>query len=409
MNILFVHEVDWLKKVVFEIHSLADALSQRGHTVYAIDYEDKWRRESAFDCGTLKTRVYENIGRSLPGASVSVRRPGFIKIPGISRLSAAFTHYAEIKKTIQEKHIEAIVLYSVPTNGLQTLSLGKKFNIPVLFRSIDILSMMVPYALLRPAMRLLEKKVYRSADLVLPNTPQYLKYVSRMGAPASKIRLLYFPINTGLFRPGADASELRQKWNLREEEPVIVFIGTLFNFSGLDGFLREFWRIIEEIPNAKLLIVGDGQQRPALERIINELELRDRVIITGFQPYETMPQYIGLAKVCINTFIMNKTTIDVFPSKILQYAACGKATVATPLLGITSLLAGESHGVAYREEPAGMALEVLALLKDSERRMQMEKNGLEYVRTNFAFAKITGELEAILEEAIKAKRHEKAS
>ncbi len=409
MNILFVHEVDWLKKVVFDIHYLADALSQRGHHIYAIDYEDRWRRESALDCGSLKTKVYDNIGRSLPGASVSVRRPGFIKIPGVSRISAAFTHYAEISRTIREKHIEAIVLYSVPTNGLQTLALGKKHNIPVIFRSIDILSMMVPYPILRPVTRFLEKRVYRGADLVLPNTPQYFRYVSRMGTPAERIRLLYIPINTGLFRPGVDASELRQKWGLREDEQIIVFVGTLFNFSGLDGFLREFPRILNEAPQSRLVIVGDGEQRPTLERIIAKLGLKDKVTITGFQPYETMPQYIGLATVCINTFIMNKTTIEVFPAKILQYAACGKATVATPLLGITSLLAGESHGVDYAEDAGGMANEVIALLKNPERRKLMEKGGLDYVRANFAFAKITSELEAILEEAIKAKRHDKAS
>jgi glycosyltransferase involved in cell wall biosynthesis len=409
MNILFVHEVDWLKKVVFDIHSLADALSQRGHHVYAIDYEDKWRRDSAFDFGNLKTRVYDNIGRALPGASVSVRRPGFIKIPGLSRLSAAFTHYSEIRRTIQEKQIEAIVLYSVPTNGLQTLSLGKKFHVPVLFRSIDILNMMVRYPALRPATRFLEKKVYRGADMVLPNTPQYLKYVSRMGAPAEKIRLLSFPINTAMFRTTVDTSDLRQKWGLGEDEPIIVFIGTLFSFSGMDGFLREFPHILNEVPKARLLIVGDGEQRRGLERIIGELKIQDRVTITGFQPYETMPQYISLATVCINPFTMNNKTIEVFPSKILQYAACGRATVATPLHGITSLLAGESHGVIYAEDAAGIASDVIALLKSPERRRQMEINGSEYVRANFAFAKITSELEAILEEAIKTKRHEKAS
>jgi glycosyltransferase involved in cell wall biosynthesis len=409
MNILFVHEVDWLKKVVFDIHSLADALSQRGHRVYAIDYEDRWHRNSAFDFGSLKTSVYENVGRALPGASVCLRRPGFIKIPGLSRLSAAFTQYAEIRRTIKEKQIEVIILYSVPTNGLQTLSLGKKFNVPVIFRSIDILSMMVPYPILRPVTKFLEKKVYRSADMVLPNAPQYLNYVSRMGAPAGRIRFLSFPINTGLFRPGVYAPDLRLKWGLGEDEQIIVFIGTLFKFSGLDGFLREFPRILNETPKAKLLIVGDGEQRRELERIIIEFNLKDRVTITGFQPFETMPQYISLATVCINTFIMNKKTMDVFPSKILQYAACGKATVATPLRGITSLLAGESHGVLYAEDAAGIASEVITLLKSTERRKEMEKGGSEYIRANFAYAKITSELEAILEEAIKTKRHEKAS
>ena len=40
MNILFVHEVDWLEKVVFDIHFLAESLSLLGHQVYIIDYQD---------------------------------------------------------------------------------------------------------------------------------------------------------------------------------------------------------------------------------------------------------------------------------------------------------------------------------------------------------------------------------
>ena len=61
MNILFVHEVDWLKKVVFDIHSLAEALSLRGHRIFAVDYENTWNRDSFYDLGTLRlvnTTVY---------------------------------------------------------------------------------------------------------------------------------------------------------------------------------------------------------------------------------------------------------------------------------------------------------------------------------------------------------------
>ena len=90
MNILFVYEVDWLAKVVFDIHFLAESLSLLGHKVYAIDYEDTWRRESFFDLGNLKTRESDGISRAFSGASVCLRHPGFIKIPVLSRISAAF-------------------------------------------------------------------------------------------------------------------------------------------------------------------------------------------------------------------------------------------------------------------------------------------------------------------------------
>lgn len=403
MNILFIHEVDWRAKVVFDIHFLAESLSLLGHKVFAIDYEDTWKRNSFFDFGSLRTKEISGISRALPGSSVCLRHPGFIKIPGISRISAYLTHYFEIRRTIREKDIDAIVLYSVPTNGLQTISLAKKFNIPVLFRSIDILHVLVRYPLLRPITKALEKRVYSKADMILPNTPQYLKYIIKMGAVESKVKLLPFPVDTGLFRPGVDSSEVRQKWGIKQGEPVIIFIGTLFNFCGLDAFLNQFPQVIKETPEAKLMIVGDGPQRPELEQIITKLGLEKQVIMTGFQPYQTMPQYINLATVCINTFLINDSTMDMFPAKIMQYVACGKATVATALRGITTLLPDESYGVVYVTSFTDMAKEVVSLLKSTERRQKIEKAGLDYVKSNFSYEKIAKKLESILQEAIKEK------
>ena len=102
MNILFVHEIDWLRKVVFEIHTLSELLSRRGHRVYAIDYESMWKKEHAFDFGSLKTRTVDGVSRAYPDASVHLIRPGFVKIPGISRLSAWFTQGKEIRRVIDE-------------------------------------------------------------------------------------------------------------------------------------------------------------------------------------------------------------------------------------------------------------------------------------------------------------------
>ena len=403
MNILFVHEVDWLNKVVTDFHTLSEALSLLGHKVYVVDYPDSWKRDSFFDLGSLKTKEVNGISRALTGASVSLRRPGFIKIPVLSRISAAITSYFEISKTIREKKIDAIILYSVPTTGLQTISLARKFKIPVLFRSIDVLHMMVPYPFLRPVTKLMEKRVYSSVDLVIPNTPQYLKYIASMGVPETRIKLLPFPMDTEMFRPGVDSSEVRQKWGLKENEPVIVFVGTLFDFSGLDEFITNLPKVLNEIPSAKLLIVGDGVQRPKLERIVNELGLEKHVIITGFQPYQTMPEYINLATICINTFLVSEDTMDTFPSKIVQYVACGKATVATALRGISVLLPGESHGIVYCQSPAEMVPEVIALLKSPERRQRLGEVGVSAVRDMFSNDKIAQELETILQKAIKEK------
>jgi glycosyltransferase involved in cell wall biosynthesis len=396
MNILFVHEVDWLKKVVFEIHNLAESLSLLGHRVYVIDYENTWGKDRFWDLGSLKTKEVGGISRALPGASVTLRRPGFIKIPGLSRLSAGCTHYREIRKTIKDKNIDIVVLYSVPTNGLQAISAAEKFNIPVVFRSIDILYKLVPYAPLRPVTKMLEKKVYSAVDAILAITPNHTRYVVSLGAAESKVKLLLMPIDTGIFHPSEDYLEIKRKWGVNAKDRVVVFIGTLFPFTGLDGFIRQFPSVLDRMPDAKLLIVGDGPQRPVLERIIIELGLGKRIIITGFQPYQTMPQYINLADVCINPFLNTAATRDIFPGKIVQYMACGRAVVATPLLGITSLAQGESQGIIYAAGAEEMAEKVADLLESGERRKILGQAGLEYVLQTHDQIKIARQLEAEL-------------
>ena len=404
MNILFVHEIDWLRKVVFEIHTLSELLSLSEHRVYAIDYESMWVKNKPLDFGTLRTKTLNRVARAYPKASVCLRRPGFIKIPGLSRLSAAFTHYSEIQKTIKEKNIDVILLYSVPTNGLQTIRLGRKLRVPVVFRAIDIPNQLVPYPVLRPITRILERKVYSNVDLILTISPRLSQYVINMGAPEARVKLLPLGTDTEVFHPNLDCTEIRQKWGFGENDPIIVFIGTLFDFSGLDTFIRQFPGVVREVPEAKLLIVGDGPQRPKLEKIIAELGLQKQAIITGFQPFETMPQYINLAAICINTFLITDTTRDIFPTKIVQYLACGKAVIATPLPGMIAIIPGEHQGIAYADTPGEMVAKVVSLLKSSEHRQQLGQAGLHYVKQAHSYDKIAHELEAALYD-LREKRH----
>ncbi len=372
-----------------------------GHKVYAIDYKNKWKKNSLFDFGSLATTEYPAVSRAMQGSSVCLRSPGFIKIPGISRLSVSITQFSEIKRTIKEKNIDVIMLYSVPTNGLKVITLAKKLGLPVVFRSIDILHRLVKYPLLRFPTKLLEKQVYSRVDEILAITPNHSKYVIGLGAPEERVKLLLLPIDTQIFHPIADVSEFTTKWGLKRDDPLIVFIGTLFDFSGLDGFIREFPEITRQVPEAKLLIVGNGPQYSKLKQIIAELNLEKQVIMTGLQPYQTMPYYINMATVCINPFLDTKATRDIFPGKIIQYLACGKATVATPLLGITSLLPPGSKEIIYSENASGIAQEIISLIKSPELRQQTGIAGLNYVKLKHDQKVLSQQLEKDLEDLIR--------
>ena len=125
----------------------------------------------------------------------------FIKAPFLDRVSAFFTHYAAIERTIKNNNIDVIILYSVPTNGYQVVRLAKKYGIPVVFRSIDVLHELVPSKVFFPLTFALETWVYKRADKVLTLAPKLSDYVIRMNANQNKVELLLFGVDLNKFQP----------------------------------------------------------------------------------------------------------------------------------------------------------------------------------------------------------------
>ena len=399
MNILFVHEVDLLQKVVFEIHSLSEALSNFGHNVFVIDFEEPSTRLHFFDIFRLKTIVINKFERANTGAPVKLLRPGLIKFPLLDRISALVTHHFEVKNAIEKRKVDVIILYSVPTNGVQTIKLAKKNNIPVIFRSIDVPHRLVPYRALRPIIFSLEKWVYTHVDKILTLSSKLSDYVIRMGADETRVELFLFSVDMKKFKPNIDIKGLREELGTAEEDKVILFMGTLFEFSGLDLYLHQFPLVVEEFPKVKLVIVGGGVLFERLKKLARDLKIMDNVIFTGFQPFDMMPEYINLADVCINPFIINATTRDIIPGKIIQYLSCAKPVLATPLPGMTSLLPGSEQGVVYSNID-DFAKNSTRLLNDSEMAKVIGENGYHYVEDNHNEKRMSRKLDRILNQMI---------
>src|SRR5881409_1814892 len=150
MNILIVHEVNYLSKIIYEFQILPEILSMLGHDVTVVDYDDSWRSVPNGPM-TFRTRVYAQVHRAYPDASVTVRRPGMLRIPAVSRVSGAVASGIEIVRLLRKRTADVILLYGLPTVGLQALLAARAFGVPVIFRAIDVSHQLVPYRILVPA------------------------------------------------------------------------------------------------------------------------------------------------------------------------------------------------------------------------------------------------------------------
>src|SRR5437867_5577217 len=343
MNFLIVHEVNYLEKIIYEFQILPEILSTLGNAVTIIDYDDSWSSPSNGSGSKgrgLKTRIREKVHRAYPEASVTVRRPGMIRLPVLSRVSGAVTSGLETYRFLRNHRVDAVLLYGLPTVGIQTLMAARQFNVPVIFRSIDVLHQLVPSRVLAAATRVMEHSVYRSVDAIFPVTWHLKDHVLSYGVPDSRIRVLPSGVDTSMFTPGPRNNQLLQKWGIGAGDRVILFMGTIYKFSGLDRVIIEFPRLVSRHPAARLLIIGSGEDEQRLKKLSVQAGVASHIIFGGLYPYSALPDVIRSSDVCINPFELNGITRNILPTKLFQYLACGKPVVATRLPGTVPFLSG---------------------------------------------------------------------
>ncbi len=377
MNILIIHEIDWFKKVIFEPHHLAELLSKK-HKIFVIDCKEA---DSKNIIKGFQSETEYNVHRVYDDGSITLIHPPSILLKGINRLTHFMTCKNTIKQTILKNNIEIILLYGIATNGIQTIKISKELGIPVVYRALDVGYGLVKIPIVSKIVKHYEKKVIQGATKILPTTLGLGRYAKRMGGSTNKIEMFPLGINSEEFKPLEKDEELSRKIGISNEDKVIIFVGTLYSFSGLIDLVKKIHKDVQNNPKLKLLIVGGGPIYKKLNKLITKLKLEEKIILTNFIPQKEIPKYIALADICINPFDVNYITDDILPTKVLEYLACKKPVISTPLSGTKELLPDESFGIFYSSSKTFYD-DMLKLLKDREILEKMSNRGYRYVCEN---------------------------
>jgi len=392
MKILIIHEVDYFNKVVFEFQIISETLSSLGHEVMVIDYPETELSPDLDRKTSFGIQIVHHVHRIYKKASVTLMRPFYIKVSFLKRLSYILSFGYLLKKIIKSKKIDFILLYSAPHNGWQTIRLAHRYNIPVIFRSLDILHKIVPNKIFEIPTLFFERYVYRNSDLILALTPKLKDYVIKLGAQPSKVNLQPTGADTDLFKPLPRNLDLAKKWGIDQNDKIALFAGTLYDFSTLD-WLAEHWHIVlREIPEAKLLILGQGPLFNKLKALIKKKNLERNIILTGWQPHQLLPDFIALSDICLNLFQLNDITREIIPSKLFQYLACAKPIILFPLPGTIDVLKGEREGVIYAKDNLDALNLIISILKDESKAKAIGKKGYNLVQQKYTWRKIVDDI-----------------
>jgi len=186
---------------------------------------------------------------------------------------------------------------------------------------------------------------------------------------------------------GVDTSRFRPRPDIDPDPATLVFSGVMktnTNIHAITWFAKNCWpRIRAEVPGVRLIIVG---RQPAPE--VNHLaDLDSAITVTGEVP--DTAEYISRATVCINPMQIGAG----MQNKLVEYMACGKAVVTTPLANEGINAVSGTH-LIEAAGPEAFADAVVALLRNPEMRAALGKSAREYIQRNWTWEKLFSALES---------------
>ncbi len=172
----------------------------------------------------------------------------------------------------------------------------------------------------------MQKKAMREANKIISiGTFTRNRIIQEQHIDIEKFSLLPVTFDSNRFHPAPKPSYLLDRYHLRADQPVILTVNRLCateSFRAYDQVLSALPAVRKEIPDAKYIIVGKGEDKPRLEASIRRSQLEDYVILTGFVPDECLADYYRLCDV----FAMPAKQ-EGFGIVYLEALACGKPTM----------------------------------------------------------------------------------
>ena len=194
-----------------------------------------------------------------------------------------------------------------------------------------------------------DRRLLRSADVLACVSEEVAGAVAALGVHENRILVTPCSVDPAQFGPDVPGHTVRERLGL-QDRLVVGWIGSFRPFHGLDLLLEAANSLANRIPNLTILLVGDGQERPRLERLAR-LNGSLNVVFTGTVPYGQMAEHIAAMDVAVLPAEASNG-YHYSPLKLVEYMASGKAIVAAQVGQVGRFL---SDGVDALTVPAGNA------------------------------------------------------
>jgi len=367
--------------------NLAQGLAARGHDVLVIAPSQTGKKYKEVD-----------------GNHVIVRASS-VPFPLYQNIRISPNAAREIKKTILDFDPDVIHIQMVMWIGMAALKYGNKFGIPIVSTNhampenlMDNLKLLAPIS--RPinyTLKAYGARFHSKADFVTLPTQAAID----MFNAGDRITVPMAAVSNGIdlkrFTKGKASSDLYKKFSIPTDKPIISYIGRLDAEKHLPVLMKAFVRVLKQLPETQLLVVGDGSDANNLKDMARDAGIMDKVTFTGRVSDE---EIVALHKV--GTVYCMPSPAELQSIATLEAMASGKPVVAIKAGALAELCQDGRNGfICEQDDDKAIADALVSIVSNPELQKSMSKESLTIAKTHDLDTTLE-RFESIYESLIKA-------
>jgi glycosyltransferase involved in cell wall biosynthesis len=379
-------------------HELARFLAGRGHRVTVI--------ASTVSYLTGKTETAEDLIEEMDGGgSVTVLRARAYPALHRSFFHRVISFFSFMASSfllgLKVRQVDLVWGTSPPIfQGVTAWLLARLKRAPFLFEVRDLWpAFAIQVGVLRNPLLIrlslwLERFLYRHADRVMVNSPGFIEHVRERGA--RRIELVPNGVDSRMFDPFASGIAFRKEHGL-EGRFVVLYAGA-HGLSNDLGVVLQAARRLADRPEIRIVLLGDGKEKPALMAQAVEMGLTNLHFLPPV-PKAGMAEALAAADACIAILKPIPLYATVYPNKVFDYMAAARPVILA-IDGVIRQVVEQAQGGLFTPpgDPEALAGAILRLAGDPAQARQMGLNARSYVEANFDRSALARRLAEIVEK-----------
>lgn len=241
------------------------------------------------------------------------------------------------------------------------------------------------------------KFVLKGADLITCDADHMKDAIVKLGVSASKIKIIYFGVDTKKFSPGLKDENIIKELGI-QDSLVVISLRNLEPIYNIETLIKAIPLVLKEISNVKFIIAGKGSEEKKLKRLVKKLGLESNIKFVGFIPNYELPTYLRVADVYVSTSLSDAG----IAASTAEAMACKLPVVVTNTGENKKWIQDNKGGYLIPiKTPKILAEKIICLLEDENRRRSFGEINRKTIEEKNDYYKEMIKVKKIYEEIVK--------